>query len=101
MAPPVPLPKMEPLLREEKRSPKPEVHNEVKATPSPASETDEEYAKSILSSEMLIPLLYNCSVLPQNCGALLDLIREKDSRLFNVAILAPSHCSTSSRTRTS
>ena len=99
MAPPVPLPKMEPLLMKEQPAPKPEVRNEVKTAPNPAPETDEEYAKSILSSEAFIPLLYDCSVLPQNCGQLLDLIREKDNRLFNVALLTPSHCSISSRTQ--
>ena len=68
----------------EQPAPKPEVKSEKKTAPNPASETDEDYAKTILSSEMFIPLLYNCSVLPRNCEQLLDLIREKDSRLFNV-----------------
>lgn len=79
MAPPVPLPKMEPLVMKEQPTPKPEMTRERKITPNPASETDEDYAKTILSSEMFIPLLYNCSLLPRNCEQLLDLIREKDS----------------------
>lgn len=91
MAPPVPLPKMEPLVMKEQPTPKPEMTREKKITPNPASETDEDYAKTILSSEMFIPLLYNCSLLPRNCEQLLDLIREKDSRLFNVVVCSSSH----------
>ncbi|KAK8828180.1 hypothetical protein WA538_002693 [Blastocystis sp. DL] len=90
MAPPVPLPKMEPLVMKEQPTPKPEMTREKKITPNPASETDEDYAKTILSSEMFIPLLYNCSLLPRNCEQLLDLIREKDSRLFNYIVGNPS-----------
>lgn len=79
-------------------APKPEARKETKATPSPALDTDEEYAKNILSSEMFVPLLYNCSMLPRNCEQLLDLIREKDNRLFNVRSFVPFHFSTSLRT---
>ena len=75
----------------EQPTPKPEMTREKKITPNPASETDEDYAKTILSSEMFIPLLYNCSLLPRNCEQLLDLIREKDSRLFNVVVCSSSH----------
>lgn len=91
MAPPVPLPKMEPLVMKEQPTPKPVMTREKKTTPNHASETDEDYAKTILSSEMFIPLLYNCSLLPRNCEQLLDLIREKDSRLFNVVVCSSSH----------
>ena len=91
MAPPVPLPKMEPLVMKDQPIPKPEVTNEKKTKPNPTSETDEEYAKAILSSEMFIPLLYNCSLLPRNCEQLLDLIREKNSRLFNVDVCFSFH----------
>ena len=47
-------------------------------------ETDEEYARRVLSSKDYLVLLMSCAQLPQKCDLLLEIIQKRDSRLFSV-----------------
>ena len=48
-------------------------------------ETDEEYAKRVLSSKDYLASLMACAQFPQKCDMLLEIIQQRDSRLFSVS----------------
>ena len=89
MQPPVPLPSSSPLLKYGQ----PAVTNQTKqasintspASPiAPENETDEAYAKRILSEPEMMNNLLVCSLVPQMCAEVMKLIESNDYRLFNV-----------------
>ena len=101
MQPPVPLPSSAPLLRPGQ----PNLANMAPSVSSsiPANESDEAYAKRILSEPKMMNDLFACSQVPQLCDSMMELIESNDSRLFNVGTTLTkvnySWCSISSKTR--
>lgn len=62
-------------------------------------ETDEEYAKRVLSSSDYLAPLMSCAQFPQKCDLLLEIIQKRDSRLFSVFYWCCSDYSILSRIR--
>lgn len=62
-------------------------------------ETDEEYAKRVLSSSDYLAPLMSCAQFPQKCDLLLEIIQKRDSRLFSVLYWCYSDYSILSRIR--
>ena len=89
MQPPVPLPTSAPLLRPGQPTYASSPNSSTNITPSsssnaPVNETDEVYAKRVLSEPEMMKNLLVCSQIPQMCDAVMELIESSDTRLFNV-----------------
>ena len=79
---------VKPEFQQVERKPEPASSNTWQPTqqlqnPS-TQETDEEYARRILSSKDYLVAWMSCAQLPQKCDLLLEIIQKRDSRLFSV-----------------
>lgn len=94
---------VKPEFQQVERKPEPASSNTWQPTqqlqnPS-TQETDEEYARRILSSKDYLVALMSCAQLPQKCDLLLEIIQKRDSRLFSVHSWYFSYCSALLRIR--